>query len=243
MFSLAFQEKIRKPLIGLAGIFHSIGIAGSWLHFVSATHRFIIWRSPFIKSLNAGCIIDIGANSGEFALLARAVFPSAKIVSFEPQADAFATLNKVMRKDPHFQSYQVALGETEGTAIMHIADFSPSSSFMVASAGSVPQEIAIRQLDTFEDLIETNHCTIVKMDVEGYELAILKGGKKFIGKTDYIYIECRTTELIGCSFSEIYDFLIGLGWEYRGAYDSVFSGNGKLQYFDALFYNLKKQVS
>ena len=243
MFSLAFQEKIRKPLIGLAGLFHSMGIAGSWLSLTSAAHRFIIWRSPFIKSLNADFIFDVGANSGEFALIARAAFPKAKIISFEPQAAAYATLNKVMKKDPHFSSYQVALGESEGTAIMHIADFSPSSSFMVASPHSVPQEMTIHQLDRYENLIESNYCTILKMDVEGYELAILKGGKNFLAKSNYIYIECRTTEPIGCSFSEIYDFLIGLGWEYQGAYDSVFSSNGKLQYFDALFCNQKKKLS
>ncbi len=237
MFSLQFQEKIRRPIIGLSGLLHSIGLAGIWLRFISATQRFIIWRSPFIKSLKASHIIDVGANSGEFALIARAAFPKAKIISFEPQPDAFVTLNKAMKKDANFQSFQVALGEKESTAMMHIAPFSPSSSFMVQSPDSEAREMKIEKLDNYESLIGTTDTAILKLDVEGYELAILKGAERFIAKTDYIYIECRTTDPIGCTFSELYDFLIQRGWMYQGAYDAVFSGDGQLQYFDAFFKN------
>lgn len=237
MFSVALQEKLRKPIISLSGFFHSIGFAGIWLRFISATQRFIIWRSPFIKSLKADCIIDIGANSGEFALLARAAFPTARIISFEPQPEAFAALTKTMRKDAHFQSFQVALGEEESTAIMHVSAFSPSSSFMVQSPDSVALEMKIEKLDRYENLISITDTTILKLDVEGYELAILKGAELFIRKSDYIYIECRTTDPIGCTFSEIYDFLIQRGWQYQGAYDAVYSKKGQLQYFDALFKN------
>ena len=75
MFSVKFQEKIRKPVIGMGNLMHKTGLAGIWLRLISATQRFIIWRSPFIKSLKPSNIIDIGANTGEFALLARAAFP------------------------------------------------------------------------------------------------------------------------------------------------------------------------
>lgn len=240
MFSLQFQEIIRKPIIGLSGLMHKTGAAKVWMRFTSATQRFIIWRSPFMRSLKATHFIDIGANTGEFALIARAAFPTAKIISFEPQPIAFDALNKVMKKDKNFQSYQVALGEKESTAVMYVSPFSPSSSFLYRSDDAQPREMHLQTLDQYENLITPSDTTIIKMDVEGYELSILKGAELFLKKTDWLYIECRATEPIGCSFGEIYDFLIERGWEYHGAYDSAFSTNGRLMYFDALFRNTKK---
>ncbi|MBK9982495.1 MAG: FkbM family methyltransferase [Saprospiraceae bacterium] len=240
MFSLQFQEVIRKPIIGLSGLMHKTGAAKVWMRFTSATQRFIIWRSPFMKSLKATHFIDIGANTGEFALIARASFPSAKIIAFEPQPIAFDALNKVMKKDKNFLSYQVALGEKETTAVMYISPFSPSSSFLNKSEDAQPQEMQVQTLDHFENLISPTDTTIVKMDVEGYELSILKGAELFLKKTDWIYMECRSTETIGCSFDDLYDFLLQRGWEYHGAYDSAFSTDGRLMYFDALFRNTKK---
>ena len=241
MFSVKFQEKIRKPVIGVSNLMHKTGLAGIWLRLISATQRFIIWRSPFIKSLKPSNIIDIGANTGEFALLARAAFPMAKIISFEPQPDAYTTLVKTMIKDKNFLSYQVGLGEKNEKAVMYISKFSPSSSFVVQSKDSHPQEMEIKQLNNYKDLIDKNDITIIKMDVEGYELSVLKGGEAFIEKANWIYIECRTNNFLGCKFSEIYDFLINRNWEYRGAYDSEYSKEGKLMYFDAFFKNLKKE--
>lgn len=241
MFSLTLQEKLRKPIISISGVMHRSGMAGIWLRFVSASHRFILWRSPFIKSLNASCIFDVGANSGEFALLARAAFPTARLVCFEPHPEAFASLNNTMRKDKHFQSFQIALGENDERGLMHLDPFSPNSSFFRRSSKSIPQQLQIQKLDSYVAMITIEDRTILKLDVEGYELAILKGAEKFITQTDYIYIECRTTDPIGCTFSEIYAFLFQRGWEYQGAYDSVYTKTGKLLYFDALFKNVQKQ--
>ena len=243
MFSLSFQEKLRKPIISISGLMHKTGIAGGWLRFVSASHRFIIWRSPFIKSLKATVVIDVGANSGEFALLARAAFPTASIFCFEPQAEAYAVLNKVMGKDKNYKSFQVALGEKTESAIMHLDEFSPNSSFVRQSANSTPQQMQLQKLDAYEHLISPTDRTILKLDVEGYELAILKGAEVFLSKTDYIYVESRTTDPIGCTFSEIYEFLVQRGWEYQGAYDAVYTSEGKLMYFDALFKNAQRSTT
>jgi len=145
-----------------------------------------------------------------------------------------------MKKDPAFQSFQVALGENNESAVMHISPFSPSSSFIFQTEDSQDLEVKLQKLDNYEEVIKPTDVTILKMDVEGYELSILKGAELFIAKTDWIYVECRTDDTIGCKFSEIYDFLIRRGWEYRGAYDSAFSESGKLLYFDAFFQNADK---
>ena len=240
MFSLNFQEKIRKPVIGLAGFMNKVGLAGTWLRLISATQRFIIWRSPFMRSLSPSIIVDIGANTGEFALLCRAAFPTATIISFEPQPNAYESLLRAMRNDKNFKSFCLALGEKDDKVTMNISKFSPSSSLVAKPADSYEQVIEMQKLDNFSEHIANKGTVIVKMDVEGYEYSILKGGGNFIKLADWLYIECRTTDVIGCTFSEIYDLLIANGWEYHGAYDSEYAKNGKLVYFDALFKNLRK---
>lgn len=240
MFSLKFQQSIRKPIIRISGLMHRAGLAGAWLRVTSATHRFIMWRGPFIRSLNATHIFDIGANTGEFALIARAAFPKAKIFSFEPLEKEFAMLNKVMQNDQYFESFKIALGESDGSAIMHVSEFSPSSSFVFKSAHSSPQTMEIKKLDNYEHLISVADTVLLKMDVEGYELSILKGAEKVLAKSDWLYIECRIDSGEGAAFADIYQFLIARGWRYEGAYDSAFSREGQLLYFDAFFQNMVK---
>ena len=200
-----------------------------------------MWRAPYIRSIKATHIFDIGANTGEFALIARAAFPKAKIFSFEPLEKEFRTLNKVMQKDPMFQSFQIALGESVGTAIMYVSEFSPSSSFVFKSANSTPHSMEIKTLDHYEHLIQFSDTVIIKMDVEGYELSILKGAEKVLAKCDWLYIECRIGNGEGAAFADIYSLMISKGWVYEGAYDSAFSKDGQLMYFDAFFRNTGKR--
>jgi len=240
MFSLQFQEKLRKPILGLSGFMHRTGLASAWLRVISASQRFIVWRSPFIAALKATTVIDIGASSGEFALIARSAFPKANIVSFEPQQREFETLQKVMHGDKKFQGFQVALGAKNETAVMHVSPFSPSSSFVFKAEESEDVEMTVEMLDNYVHILEPAGVTILKMDVEGYEHCVLQGGEQFIKKCDWAYIECRTNDILGCSFAEIYEFLTTRGWVYQGAYDSEYSGQGKLMYFDAFFRNTAK---
>jgi len=240
MFSLRFQEKLRKPVLALSGFMHRIGLAAVWLRCVSATQRFIVWRSPFIATLKATTVIDIGANSGEFALIARSAFPAAKIISFEPQPKEFQSLQHVMRGDGKFECFRVALGAKNETAIMHVAPFSPSSSLVFKAKDSQAVAVTVEMLDNYVHLLDPTGVTILKIDVEGYEHDVLRGAEDFLKKCDWAYIECRTNDVLGCSFADIYEFLTTRGWVYRGAYDSEYSSQGKLMYFDAFFKNTMK---
>ena len=83
-----------------------------------------------------------------------------------------------MRKDKNFRSFCLALGEKDDKVTMNISKFSPSSSLIAKPADSYEQVIEMQMLDNFSGLIENKGTVIVKMDVEGYEYSILKGGKK-----------------------------------------------------------------
>ncbi len=242
MISLGIQEKLRKPVLSIAKLMHSTRMASVWLRLISATQRFIVWQSPYIRSLNATVVFDIGANTGEFAMIARSTFPKARIYSFEPQPLAWKALVENMEGDGNFKSFNCALGSEKGSAEMFISEFSPSSSFYATEGQGTKQLVPIELLNDYAAELHSDDISIVKLDVEGYELEVLKGGLHFLQKADWIYIESRTNDLVGCSFDEIYSLLNQQGWRYRGAYDAEYAKNGKLMYFDALFYNEAKHA-
>src|SRR5690349_17603588 len=61
-----------------------------------------------LRSRDFRTIVDIGANRGQFALVARACFPDARIVAFEPLAGPFETLSRVFEGDLGFEAHKVA---------------------------------------------------------------------------------------------------------------------------------------
>lgn len=68
----------------------------------------------WLEKHGIGTILDIGANEGDFAITMASRFPEAKIVSFEPLADAFATLVRRTACQPRCRAMQCAIGDSEG---------------------------------------------------------------------------------------------------------------------------------
>jgi FkbM family methyltransferase len=81
--------------------------------------------------LNPSTIIDIGANTGQFAALARSLYQDAFIYSFEPLEECLVSLQSSMKGDNKFQAFNFALGDKSGNLQMHQNDFSPLSSIHV----------------------------------------------------------------------------------------------------------------
>ncbi|MCY3793946.1 MAG: FkbM family methyltransferase, partial [Gammaproteobacteria bacterium] len=81
-----------------------------------------------LAALRLRTVVDVGANVGQFSLLARALNPGARIVAFEPLPTAAATYGRVFADDGHATLVQVAVAPQRGTAAMHLsaAPASPS---------------------------------------------------------------------------------------------------------------------
>lgn len=114
-------------------------------------------------------IIDIGANNGFFALYARVLFPSARIICYEPCPETFARLTDNVA-NLNIECVNIGLGD--GTPISmkansHTAD---SGSFVAIAGGDIPTK-------TFSNLVAglpINENTIVKIDCEGGERFMVK---------------------------------------------------------------------
>ncbi len=198
-------------------------------------------------------VLDIGANEGQFAAIARKLWPQAQVHSFEPLPEVHAKLVARFQGDPLAHAHPLALSAESGVTTMHQSAFSPSSSLLPMaeihrkewpqSAEHREVEIKLERLDdwaTGQGGLE--HPLLVKIDVQGYELSVIAGGEKTIRAADAVVLEVSFEEFyVGQPlFAGIHDQMRLLGFEYRGNIEQFTSKDGKRVLFaDALFLRNK----
>jgi len=137
-------------------------------------------------------VADVGANKGAWAREALRIFPHAHIHAFEPSRTTFEELACALGAEPRVSLYRVGLSSTEGSATL----YSDQSASGLAS-------LTRRRLDHFGielDMEETVHVTtlahwleaeniphvdVLKLDVEGHELDVLRGAE---GRLDRVRV-------------------------------------------------------
>lgn len=205
-------------------------------------------QHDWLKELHIRTVLDIGANTGQFAAKIRAILPDSFIFSFEPLGEAHALLLSEMGEDPAFKAFNFALGDENARTEINRSRFSPSSSLRrmldlhtaawpyTAEAGT--EEIELRSLDALDLAIEPN--LLVKIDVQGFEDKVIAGGRTTIGAAACVVTEVSFQRLYEAQplFDEIYLTLREMGFEYRGNWDQLPDPrDGKLLQADAIFIN------
>jgi FkbM family methyltransferase len=185
-------------------------------------------------------VIDVGGNVGQFATVARQNFPQAQILSFEPLPQAGQKLRDLFAGDDRFQSFALALCDHGGTEAFHVTGADDSSSLLPVAARQVSEFPATRGVDTLSvatarlDDVLADHPLpdgpiLLKVDTQGTELAVLRGGQDLLAKASYAIIEVSFVELYEGqdSAGDITTFLVERGWQLRAVYDvktSVLTG-------------------
>ena len=158
----------------------------------------------FVKDLNFQTVLDIGSNKGQFILLIEKLFMENKnIYSFEPIKEILEDQKKFFANKKNILFFNFALGEKSSQKILNITKRRDSSSFLEINniiknndhLVEEKREIEIKSLDV---LMKNKDCTkpiLVKIDVQGYELEVLKGSKSFLKEVKYIIIEVSDDEI------------------------------------------------
>jgi len=181
----------------------------------------------YLQHVKITSILDIGANQGQFAELARKLWPKTIIHSFEPLPQDFAILEKRFEGDSAWYGHNVALSDVEGEVEFNVSSFTQSSSILEMgdlhkttwpfSADNSKIKVKAITLDS----IAPNICTsnyLVKIDVQGAELKVISGGINTIKNAAVCYIEASFFELyIGQPlFFDIMKRMDELGFRYMG---------------------------
>jgi len=200
---------------------------------------------------NLNYIIDVGANSGQFSKVANAFYPDAKIDAFEPLPDLFPKMAKKFTVNKNITVHNLALGNENGQIKFNQNDYGHISSILEINSenihypkqsNSIPQiDVEIKTLDSFLSDKELPSLTLLKLDVQGYELEVLKGASGSIKKIDYVIIEANLEQLYTNqpSFTEMNNYLNNIGFELQGMLDFNLGFKNKYIEIDLLFKNKK----
>ena len=192
--------------------------------------RYSLFNKDWLINNNIKTVIGIGANIGEFTAIFAELFPNAQIYAFEPLPDCFGQLTKVAKRyQGRVRAFNIALGTQEGSFEFHRSAWAPASSFLEMSdlhkknyphsAGSETVSVEVKTLDKVFENIDLKKNIFIKMDVQGFEDEVIKGGLEVIKRAKVLVIECSLQQTYEGEpmFDGIYRLLRPMGFEYRGS--------------------------
>lgn len=204
-----------------------------------------------LRSLGIRTVIDVGANSGQFAQYISSILPEARLLCFEPLPGPFEDLKGWARKrNGAVVPFNIALGDTEGTVdLFEHVDHSPSSSLLHATPVSHSLYPLTRRESTVKVVIErldevvrkadvsTMPEVLIKLDVQGYEDKVIRGGEETFARAKACISEINFDTLYEdqCSFREVWSILDRLGYVYAGNLDQEYAQDGHVVFADCLF--------
>ena len=202
---------------------------------------------------NITTVLDIGANTGQFAKMVHKILPHATIFSFEPIEECYQKLIKNMANVSKFHAFNFGLGDSDDEMEMHINDFTPSSSLLPMAdlhiraypftAKMHGEKVRIRQLDVVAQELLLNSNMLVKIDVQGYVDKVIKGGQSVISQAKVLIVETTFQRLYDGQllWKDIFDLLSKMGFIYMGNFHQMKSPlEGSVLQADSIF--LKDEV-
>ncbi len=165
-------------------------------------------------------IFDVGAHGGSYSLSAARIFgDDARVHSFEPAAAVYKSLRAATAGRPNIMVYNWGLGEHEGTVPLYFDAVGSQMASVHAlaharprdsAAGRLTEEIRLRTVDAFCDEQAISHIDLLKIDVEGNELNVLRGATRMIeaGAIGAIQFEFGEAQIGSRTFfKDIHQFL------------------------------------
>ena len=182
--------KLLKNKTSLKGLFHNIAAN--------------IELENLVKNLDFETVIDIGSNKGQFILLIEKLFNDKVIYSFEPIYEVLEKQKKFFKYKKNLFFYNIGLGDKKSKRLLNITNRTDSSSFLKVNQNEYrnhdyiikeEREISVNTLDEVLKNEKIKEPILIKIDVQGLELEVLKGSINFLKKTKYIVVEVSDKEI------------------------------------------------
>jgi FkbM family methyltransferase len=207
-----------------------------------------------LRKLPIKTVIDVGANTGQFAKYISHLFPDADVICFEPLPAPFRELDTWARRDKRVRAINVAIGESEmETDMFYHVDHSTSSSLLASTdvnqhlypfiQQQVKVPVRVTTLDTALNPLGVSIVPdiLIKLDAQGYEDRILKGGRTLFSHAAACIVEVSVDRLYKgqAGFKDLVVMLDGYGFEYIGNLFQAYAEDGHVIFFDAVFLGQK----
>jgi len=212
-------------------LFATNDVISNVLYRTGYWEKYLIDISNFLlNDVQAPLVLDVGANLGAYSIpLAKNISErKGKVIGFEPQRIIYYQLcgNIVLNGLDNYYAYNQAVGDYDGVievseinyeANHNIGAFSLDSKYrsqLDVEKYMLPENSTI-QMVRLDGLKINNEPSLIKIDVEGYELNVLKGSVNFLEKFNYppILFEAWNFKSFDEDRKELLDFVKYLGYE------------------------------
>lgn len=193
-------------------------------------------------------VLDIGANTGQFAVASAKLFPDVQVHSFEPVPECVEALQKNVSTLENVVVYPLALGDREGEVTFRVNSDSKQSSILPLAQirrNAFPEtreirttKVAVSTLDRISAYIELRRPSLLKLDVQGYEAQAIRGGTEILKHIDYVVVEVsfKPTYEGELPFMDIVRMMEEQGFRFeRPVGWLTIPGSGTVLEMDALF--------
>ncbi len=206
-----------------------------------------------LKLKEIDVVVDIGANTGQFAESLYDFGYEGKVISFEPVKKAYKQLIKRSQKYPHWiVAERCAIGNENGTIKINVSDDSVFSSVLEIEESYTahnPKSKIIRRepipVFRLDDIITqyinpSRANVLLKVDTQGYEKEVLEGAELTIPKVQGIKIEIPLYPIYKDSAYTFYDIterMKAWGFQpYSVHVEGVDLNTGRVNTIDGLFF-------
>jgi FkbM family methyltransferase len=194
-------------------------------------------------------IIDVGGFDGGTSLYFAEQFKDVDVYCIEPNSRMLPQLKRVEEREPRIHVKHMALGHARGRAHLHVTSNNVSSSINelnLAEIGKQPavfqgwlkeeaaEQVPVSTLD--EEFKDAPSVLLIKLDTQGTELDVLKGGTETLGKTGFVLAEMNNHEMYknACQYYEVDAFLRAHSFKLVDIVVSYRAAEG-VNEFDALY--------
>jgi FkbM family methyltransferase len=130
-----------------------------------------------LKRFAISCVLDVGANVGQYALMLRQQGYRGRIVSFEPLADAHVTLTRRAARDARWQvAPRIAIGDRDGEVELEVSAESDMSSIL-------PQSELLRQVSPSSAVLRRERVPMARLD---------RAAQPYLTPADRIFLKSDT---------------------------------------------------
>lgn len=204
---------------------------------------------------NIDLIFDIGANIGQFGIDMRNNGFEGRLISYEPASNLFRELYKTARRHSPWDTFPIALGSSSGIGVLNLSGNRGLSSSLLemneTHLYNFPDSFTIGReqvnISTFDEQIDSLDISpnraLLKLDVQGYELEVLKGATTNLSKVPFCFLEVSLTPMYKneASLVVLLNYLFAFGHEVIDIFRGIKSSNGELLQIDILTKNRNQE--
>lgn len=189
---------------------------------------------------DTGLVADVGAFDADSTVYLAERLPGNRIIGFEPNPGPFEQAVKNARNYSNVEIENIGFSEQAEEADFYVTDNLVSSSLYRSfdqSEFRFDKKIKVNLLTLDQFFRNGENILLLKLDVQGAELKILKGATQTLTRTKLVLTEVIISDFYdgGCFYFEIDDYMRGVGFKIHSIICNY--NNQGSKYFDILYIN------